>query len=39
MLRFSGKSDHFALKAEIYISALQSAFSELQKLQPLQLAA
>ena len=39
MLRFSGRSDHFAPKAEISISALRSAFSELQKLQPLKIAA
>ena len=39
MLRFSGRLNHFALKAKIYISALQSAFSELQKLQPLKITA
>ena len=39
MLKISGKSNHFALKAKIYISAIQSAFSELQKLQPLKITA
>ena len=39
MLRFSGRLNHFALKAEIYINALRSAFSELQKLQPLKITA
>jgi hypothetical protein len=32
MLRFSGKFNHFALRAKIYISALRVAFSELQKI-------
>lgn len=39
MLKFSGKLNHFALKAEIYISALRSAFLELQKLQLLKITA
>jgi hypothetical protein len=39
MLKFSGKLNHFALKAEIYISALHTAFAELQKLQPLKITA
>jgi len=39
MLKFSGKQNHFALKAKIYTSALRSAFSELQKLQPLKITA
>jgi hypothetical protein len=39
MLKFSGNSNHFALKAKIYLRALQSAFSELQKLQPLKITA
>ena len=39
MLRISSSLNHFALKAKIYISALQSAFSELQKLQPLKITA
>ena len=39
MLRFSGRLNHFAMKAKICISALQSAFSELQKLQPLKITA
>jgi len=36
---FSGRLNHSALKAEIYINALRSAFSELQKLQPLKITA
>ncbi len=39
MLRFSSRLNHFAMKAKICISALQSAFSELQKLQPLKITA
>jgi len=39
MIEFSGKLNHFALKAEIYISALHTAFAELQKLQPLNITA
>jgi hypothetical protein len=39
MLKISGKSNHFALKAKIYISAIQSAFLELQKLNPLKITA
>jgi len=39
MLKFSSRLNHFALKAKIYISALRSAFSELQKLQPLKITA
>lgn len=39
MFKFSGKLNHFALKAKIYISALRSAFSELQKLQLLKITA
>jgi len=39
MLRFSSRLNHSALKAKIYISALRSAFSELQKLQPLKITA
>lgn len=39
MLKFSSTLNHFALKAKIYISALRSAFSELQKLQPLKITA
>jgi len=35
MLKFSSGLNHFALKAKIYITALRSAFSELQKMQPL----
>jgi hypothetical protein len=39
MLKFSSRLNHFALKAEIYISALHTAFAELQKLQPLKITA
>jgi hypothetical protein len=39
MLKFSGKLNHFALRAKIYISALHTAFAELQKLQPLKITA
>ncbi len=39
MIKFSGRLNHFALKAEIYISALHTAFAELQKLQPLKITA
>jgi len=39
MFKISSKLNHFALKAKIYISALRSAFSELQKLQPLKITA
>jgi hypothetical protein len=39
MLKFSGKLNHFALKTKIYISALRTAFEELQKLQPLKITA
>lgn len=39
MLKFSSKLNHFALKAKIYISALHTAFAELQKLQPLKITA
>jgi hypothetical protein len=39
ILKFSNKSNHFALRAEIYVSALHTAFAELQKLQPLKITA
>lgn len=39
MLKISSGLNHFSLKAKIYISALQSAFSELQKLQLLKITA
>lgn len=39
MIKFSSKLNHFALKAKIYISALHTAFAELQKLQPLKITA
>ncbi len=39
MLKISDNLNHFALKTKIYISALQSAFAELQKLQPLKIIA
>ena len=39
MLKFSSKLNHFALKAKIYITALSSAFAELQKLKSLNITA
>ena len=39
MLKVSTKTNHFALKAKLYISALQSAFQTLDTLQPIRLAA
>ncbi len=39
MLKFSSRLNHFALRAKIYISALHTAFAELQKLQPLKITA
>lgn len=39
MLKVSTKTNHFALKAKLYISALQSAFQTLNTLQPIRLAA
>jgi len=39
MLKISNNINHFALKEKIYISALHSAYAELQKLQPLKLSA
>jgi len=39
MLKVSKNLNHFALKAKIYINALQSAYAELQKLQPMKLSA
>ena len=39
MLKISSRLNHFALKAKIYMNALRSAFSELQKLQPLKITA
>ncbi len=37
MLKISDNLNHFALKTKIYISSLQSAYAELQKLQPLKI--
>jgi len=37
MLKISNSLNHFALKTKIYISSLQSAYAELQKLQPLKI--
>ncbi len=39
MLKVSKNLNHFALKAKIYVNALQSAYAELQKLQPMKLSA
>ncbi len=39
MLKVSTKTNHFALKAKLYLNALQSAFQELNELQPVRLAA
>jgi hypothetical protein len=33
-LRLKTKLNHFALKSKLYVSALQSAYEELQKLAP-----
>jgi hypothetical protein len=33
-LRLKTKLNHFALKSKLYVSALQSAYGELQKLAP-----
>jgi len=37
MLKVATKLNHYALKAKLYLSALQSAYLELQKLQPIPL--
>lgn len=39
MLRVSTKLNHFALKTKLYVNALQVAFSTLQEMQPVRLAA
>ena len=39
MLKVSKNLNHFALKAKIYINALQTPYAELQKLQPMKLSA
>lgn len=39
MLKVSTKTNHFALKAKLYINALRSAFQTLDTLQPIRLAA
>lgn len=37
MLKIKTSLNHYALKAKIYVSALQTAYQELQKLQPIHL--
>ena len=39
MLKVSTKTNHFALKAKLYMNALRSAFQTLDTLQPIRLAA
>jgi hypothetical protein len=39
MLKVSTKNNHFALKAKLYLSALQTAFQKLSELKPIRLAA
>lgn len=39
MLKVSTKTNHFALKAKLYLSALQTAFQKLNELQSIRLAA
>jgi hypothetical protein len=39
MLKVSTKTNHFALKAKLYMNALRSAFQTLDSLQPIRLAA
>lgn len=39
MLKVATKLNHYALKTKLYLSALQQAFLELQKLQPISLSA
>lgn len=39
MLKVATKTNHFALKAKLYVNALQSAFQTLNTLQPIRLAA
>jgi len=39
MLKVSTKTNHFALKAKLYLNALRSAFQTLDTLQPIRLAA
>jgi hypothetical protein len=39
MLKVSTKTNHFALKAKLYMNAVQSAFQTLDSLQPIRLAA
>jgi len=38
MLKVSTKTNHFALKARLYMNALHSAFQTLDTLQPVRLA-
>ena len=39
MLKVATKTNHFALKAKLYVNALRSAFQTLDTLQPVRLAA
>jgi len=39
MLKVATKTNHFALKAKLYLSALRTAFQALDDLQPIRLAA
>lgn len=39
MLKVATKTNHFALKAKLYVNALRSAFQALNSLQPIRLAA
>ena len=39
MLKVTTKTNHFALKAKLYVNALRSAFQTLDSLQPIRLAA
>jgi hypothetical protein len=39
MLKVETKTNHFALKTKLYVNALQSAFSTLQKMNPVHLSA
>jgi hypothetical protein len=39
MLKVSTKTNHFALKAKLYMNALHSAFHTLDSLQPIRFSA
>ncbi len=39
MLKVATKLNHYTLKTKLYLSALQQAYLELQKLQPISLPA